>query len=362
MKNFFTNIFLFLFPFSLISQTIVSTSPENKNVVLEEFTGIHCGYCPEGHAIAKKIQDAHPDDVVLINIHVGGYAEPYPGEPDFRTQFGSAIANQSNLSGYPSGTVNRHYFSSHTMNGGTAMSREDWSFAANSILSETSYVNLAIESSINEETRELTVHIEVYYTGDSPENTNKLNVVLLQNNTNGPQSGGGAGSNYVHMHRLVHMLTGQWGEDITTTTSGSFIDKTYTYEIPESYKKIETVLGDLEVVAFISEGQQEIITGTVVPASKTITTVTKINTATIFSIFPNPSKGEVNINFTLNSTEHLTLKVFDNSGKLIKSENQGVYPPGTHRINYQINLKTGVYFIELSGEKYMNKQKIIVNN
>ena len=33
------------------AQTNVSTTPENKNVVLEEFTGISCPYCPDGHAI-----------------------------------------------------------------------------------------------------------------------------------------------------------------------------------------------------------------------------------------------------------------------------------------------------------------------
>src|SRR5690554_6885345 len=83
--------------FALVSygQTIVSTSPENKNVVLEEFTGIHCVYCPQGHAIAKAIQDAHPDDVSLINIHQGSFATPGPNEPDFRTPYGNAIVGQS---------------------------------------------------------------------------------------------------------------------------------------------------------------------------------------------------------------------------------------------------------------------------
>ena len=34
------------------AQTFVSTTPENKNVILEEFTGISCGFCPDGHLIA----------------------------------------------------------------------------------------------------------------------------------------------------------------------------------------------------------------------------------------------------------------------------------------------------------------------
>lgn len=43
-----------------LAQTIVSTTPENKKVILEEFTGIHCVYCPEGHAIAQAIQNNNP--------------------------------------------------------------------------------------------------------------------------------------------------------------------------------------------------------------------------------------------------------------------------------------------------------------
>ncbi|MCB0453277.1 MAG: hypothetical protein KDC94_10420, partial [Aequorivita sp.] len=65
-----------LFACATYAQTIVSTSPQDQNVVLEEFTGIHCVFCPQGHAIAKAIQDANPDRVTLINIHQGGYAVP----------------------------------------------------------------------------------------------------------------------------------------------------------------------------------------------------------------------------------------------------------------------------------------------
>ncbi len=51
-------------------QTIVSTSPENKKVVLEEFTGIHCRYgVLMDILIAQNIQNNNPDNVFLINIH-----------------------------------------------------------------------------------------------------------------------------------------------------------------------------------------------------------------------------------------------------------------------------------------------------
>ena len=71
-------ILLFTFLLSSIgyisAQTIVSTSPENKNAIVEESTAIHCSYCPDGHAILNQMIDQNPDDVFVIKFHEGGYA------------------------------------------------------------------------------------------------------------------------------------------------------------------------------------------------------------------------------------------------------------------------------------------------
>ncbi|MEZ4837855.1 Omp28-related outer membrane protein [Flavobacterium sp.] len=262
MKKILLSAVLFTFGYAN-SQTFVSTTPENKKVILEEFTGVNCVYCPQGHAIANSIKNANPDNVFLINIHVGGFATPSAGQPDFRTPFGTAIANQSGLTGYPAGTVNRSVFSglSQGAAGTTAMNRGNWNNAANQTLPQSSYVNVGVQGVIDVQTRQLTVTVEVYYTGNSPVSTNKLNIALLQNNTLGPQTGGNMGNNYNHMHRLVHMLTGQWGTDITTTSTGSFYTQTFNYTIPAAYNSIPAEIGEMELVAFVTETQQKIISG-----------------------------------------------------------------------------------------------------
>lgn len=260
MKKIFGFISSMIISYSF-SQTIVTTNPENKKVILEEYTGIHCTYCPDGHEIAQSLKNQYPEDLFIINLHVGGYANPSSGEPDFRTSFGDAIAGQSNLSGYPSGSVNRQYFSNYAMNGGTAMGRGSWSNAVSQVINQTSYVNVGVEASINVQNNELTVHVEGYYTGTSPEITNYLNVALIQNNTTGPQTGGGMGDNYNHMHRLVHMITGQWGEAINNTSAGNFVDETFSYTIPSNYNGVDVELAELNVIAFISESYQDIISG-----------------------------------------------------------------------------------------------------
>jgi len=256
-------LLLFFTAFSTYAQTIVSTIPQNKKVILEEFTGVNCQYCPSGHAIANTIKNANPADVFLINIHVGSYSTPGAGQPDFRSPFGTAINNQAGVAGYPAATVNRTAFTGLSQNGttGTAMNRSNWTNASNQTRNQSSYVNVATTASINVNTRLLTVFVEAYYTGNSPVSSNRLNVALLQNNTLGPQTSGGLGDNYPHQHRLVHMLTGQWGDTYTTTTAGTLVTRTYTYTIPAAYNSIPAELGDLEIVAFVAEGQQKIISG-----------------------------------------------------------------------------------------------------
>lgn len=242
------------------AQTFVSTEPSKKNVVIEEYTGVNCSYCPDGHKIANQIAATNPGRVSVINIHQGSYAVE---APYYKSPYGDALAKQTGLTGFPSGTVNRHVFPSENK---TALGRGNWTSNASSILKEDSYVNIAAKAVIDSETRKLTVNIEIYYTDDCPVQANNLNVALLQNNILGPQSGSSynpsyeVNGQYKHMHMLRRLLTGQWGETIEQTSEGSFVEKTFEYTIPEKSFGIPYVLKDLEIVVFIAEGKQEIIT------------------------------------------------------------------------------------------------------
>ncbi|MBE50912.1 MAG: hypothetical protein CMP51_04390 [Flavobacteriales bacterium] len=270
MKKLIPLMILAIFSLIANAQTFVSTSPENKNVILEEFTGIYCVWCPAGHLIGQQLHDANPNDVFLINIHTGGFATPGAGDPDFRVDpIGANIASQSNLSGYPAGTVNRHLFSM-TQNGGTAMSRSDWSAASNQILAQSSPVNVGAQASIDMATNVLTVDVEVYYTGSQTVNSNMLNVAVLQNNVEGPQTGGASNNpgsmnsngTYNHNHMLRHMMTGQWGEQISNISPGSLYSNTFTWTIPPSVNGVILDPTNISIIAFVAEGQQEILSGT----------------------------------------------------------------------------------------------------
>lgn len=252
------------------AQTFVSTTPENKNVILEEFTGITCVWCPAGHLIGQNLHSQNPNDVFLINIHTGGFANPQGPGTDFRVDpIGSNIASQSNLSGYPAGTVNRHQFSM-SQGGGTAMGRTDWTTAANQMLNVPSPVNVGMQANMDMATNTLTVDVEVYYTAAQTVTSNMLNVAVVQHNVEGPQTGGSSNNpggmlpngNYNHQHMLRHMMTGQWGVPITTLTPGSLYADQFTWTLPADINGVALDPTNISVIAFVAEGQQEILSGT----------------------------------------------------------------------------------------------------
>ena len=50
MKKLFLSLIFSVLAIVLFAQTptIVSTNPQNKHLVFEEYTGVNCGYCPAG--------------------------------------------------------------------------------------------------------------------------------------------------------------------------------------------------------------------------------------------------------------------------------------------------------------------------
>ena len=240
----------------------VSSAPSYKNVILEEYTGIYCQYCPDGHRIANQLAQSYPGRVFPINIHAGTYSSN-----TYTTEFGDALKDQTGLTGYPTGTVNRHVFSGDV----TALNRGYWNSAAAQIMASTSPVNIAARGTLDWNTRTLNITVQLYYTANEENSTNKLNIAILQDNVLGSQTGGATynpdqmvGDQYRHMHMLRHLITGQWGDDITTTTQGSLVQRNYTYTIPENLgtpNAIAANLEDLQFIAFVAQGQQEILTG-----------------------------------------------------------------------------------------------------
>ena len=258
MKKFtFALMALLAFSFSLKAQQYVSTEPTNRNVIIEEFTGRNCQYCPDGHRIVNELMAANPGRLWGVNIHAGGYAPT--SYPNMITQDGNTIHGGFSISGYPTGVVNR------TTSDGQG--RNLWANLANQQMNQVSECNIGGRVVINPQTRAATIMVEVYYTGNSSVNENYLTVAMLQDSILGSQSGGSTwnpsqmiNGQYIHTHVLRDILTNNaWGDPISPTTQGTLITRTIEYQIPEvigNPNGVEVVLENLKFLAWVAERQQ----------------------------------------------------------------------------------------------------------
>ena len=244
MKNFIAGIGLFcaLTASGTAQERFVDETPQNRKVVLEEFTGIRCGYCPMGHRKTNTLRAEHPGEVFVINIHQGDLSSPQSGMDDYRTNYGDALASQCGVESWPTLSVNRHLFPNQTAIGLVNDNGTIWSDRTEEVLAMEAYANIAARATVDWQTREMQITVQIYYTDSSSESSNYLNIALLQDYIYGYQSGASSnpdqvdGNYYVHMHALRDLITGQWGEEITTTTQGSFVEKTYTYTSPWKWR------------------------------------------------------------------------------------------------------------------------------
>lgn len=274
---------------SIFAQLPVSQTVQKKNYLLEEATGIHCGYCPDGHARANQIAADNPGKVVLVNIHAGSFATAQAGEPNLKTTDGTAIdtwfqTGDANY-GYPTGASNRR-----DQSGVLTSDRGSWAGLASTIINEDSPVNIAMEASINASTRQVTVNVELYYTSPFSNGTNHyLNVGILQDNFEGPQSNYGnynpsailPNGKYLHQHIFRGFINtnGTWGDVIDASSTG-VISKTYTYTLPANINSVNLDISNLKFFAIIGQGHNNSTNSSVYNATEVDPTYTNVPTAT----------------------------------------------------------------------------------
>ncbi len=256
----------------------VSQTPTTRSILIEEFTGNRCGYCPLGHKAANEVVAAYPGKAFVINYHVaGGLAVAYT------TQAGNVLNSAYNVANgsysIPAALINRHDFN----NGSAKLTESFGNYATDAaqIAAMPACANVAAAARIDRASRTLELKVQVYYTDNGTGSNNKLHVALIQNNVMGTQSGSSGnpdqvvGNQYKHNEMFLKFITRfsyssithtySEGENISPVSQGSLIERTYTYTIPESFTDPTNntteavVLDDLEIVVFVTQTNEEVI-------------------------------------------------------------------------------------------------------
>lgn len=221
--------------------TVKAITPSNytKKVLVEDYTGTWCGFCPR---VTYAIQQAklQSNKIVSVAIHLTS-AIPDP----FHTEQGLALKSEFGISGLPRAKINRI----HTW---TANEPEH----LNEVLNRTGFnapLGLAIATELINNT--IQTQVRVGFANNYSEQLNLVIYVLenglIYNQTNYTSYYGGATTliDYVHNDVLRKVETPILGEPIPTseTVQGHIYSKNYNITIPS------TVFNNsnLVIVAFV---------------------------------------------------------------------------------------------------------------
>lgn len=80
-----------------------------------------------------------------------------------------------------------------------------------------------------------------------------------------------------------------------------------------------------------------------------------------YKLFPNPTSGNLTVEFELSNAQRLQLNVYDIHGRLVWQEKEKQYFRGTNILQiHSLALESGSYYLQLSGEKLKVEKKFII--
>jgi hypothetical protein len=202
-------------------------TPELKNVVIEEFTGVRCPNCPQGHQIITAIKAANPDRIVAVSLHpINSLGAPYSfSVQDFRSQKAQDLFDYLGQIGLePAAGIDRKIFSGET---NVLLEKTKWTSYVDQQMLVPVPVNVLLSSQYDTASRELTIAVELHYTQTITEQ-NRLTVVLIESNIVTAQLNGSVIDTFYNHKDIMR--------DFLTATQGDAIN--YTLEVGRVVRKI----------------------------------------------------------------------------------------------------------------------------
>jgi|TARA_B110000263_G_scaffold32004_1_gene24307 hypothetical protein len=200
-----------------------------KNILIEDYTGHLCTFCPDAARELDAIHDVYGSQIIGLALHAGTqFGRPYPLDStmnpdqkftyDFRTSWGEEWDDFFEVSqnGLPKGMINRIEYSS----GDHRKDYGQWSAIVGDELNKEVQLGITINSTVIGNTGDIHITTEALSTlvGNY-----KLVVCLAENQiTNWQKDGGIEDPSYIHNHVLRTVLTSSWGENLSG--GGTYID------------------------------------------------------------------------------------------------------------------------------------------
>jgi hypothetical protein len=337
------------------------TFAQTKKVLLEEFTGAHCGICPNGAYYADSMLQMHPD-LIAVAIHTyGSYdAMVFPAIDTLGITYAQ---------GAPLGAIDRICPTAPSNNTGVYLSQWDANITTREQMSPQ--VSISLIPAWNSSTRLITTTVTVNILSNLPTGDYRISLYVVEDSVVGTGSGydqsntfdqqvgsqwyglGDPIVGYVHRHVARALLPGAWGRSgviHSSPTTGQTFNTTFTYTLPAGYNE-----NRVHLVAFVNE----------VSASHTTDEVLNAEEATLLgpsgigeqSILPYQCyfNGE---NYCVNSMNFSgNYEITDVTGRIISA---GTLTQGETEILNTRDHAEGVYILRIFNREEMYTEKLPV--
>jgi thiol-disulfide isomerase/thioredoxin len=355
----------------LSSFTMFSQAP--KRVVVEDFTGTWCGYCPRGQTTLESIVNMHPTTIGMEVHDNDTYANTYS----------NAVITGINPSGFPTGAIDRFAFGGST----SAFSTTSWMSKAMTRSSTSTPVAVDFTSTYNTSTKALSVTVTAKFVAAASGDL-RISCVLAEDGvvtTSDPQHnymGNGCSSpdpaspwytypcsitNYTHngVARVNLAPTfGTSGVIPSSVIAGSTYTTTYTYTLPATWGGTTPNPSKIYIVAFVGKYGTSSTSYEILNANKSLIGTNTILTGVVENkdlvqleskqSYPNPFSDISAISFNLNVTDNVVVKIYDMLGTEINTIVNTKLIPGNHTVYWAgensdgSTVPGGVYFYTVS--------------
>ena len=203
-----------------------------RKILLEEYTGFKCGFCPPANQKALDIYELYKGRVVIMTVHAGSLAEPDSKHTyDFTTTAGDELYEEFGEPANPAGLVNRTEYE-----GSLILKQDKWETAVSQFVEEKPQMMIEIENSYTDIARLIETDVKIKYLVQGSAN-HRLSIVIVEDSIVQYQKWYGHQptdiEDYVHNHILRATVNGTWGETFGEAQEGSVVEKTFSYVIPE---------------------------------------------------------------------------------------------------------------------------------
>lgn len=202
-------------------------------VYVEKYTGPKCPNCPAADLTLNAAHQQFGDQLVIISInHPVGQGVPFSGDPDLRTDAGTAWDNYFGINAIPAAYINRDQSKQYT--GPMSAITADLETAIN----QTPLAGVEVSASATDNEISITVDVQLF---NQMDDGLTLTLALTEDSLVYRQSyGEDIVPDYVHNHMLRDVITDVWGNDIPLTgTAGEHKIGQFTYILTNSDIQVE---------------------------------------------------------------------------------------------------------------------------